>query len=171
MPPDEAPVVRLLRFRLGAARFALAAQDVREVVRAVAIAPLPAAPPVVEGVINHRGTIAAVLDIRRRFSLASVPLRADQHFIVATAAPRTVALRVDEADELVTVAADLIEPAQRAAPDAKHVAGIARLPDGVLVIHDLATFLAHDEAVQLDAALDATHVPAAAGAPASGRGP
>ena len=69
-----------------------------------------------------------------------------------------MALRVDRAIELVGVDEDAIESAARVAPGAEYVAGIAKLPDGVLVIHDLERFLSLDEARDLDAAL--TRVPA-----------
>ena len=121
--------LEMLAFRLADRRFALRVSDVREIVRAVAIAPLPKAPAIVEGVVNYRGTIVPVLDVRARFGLAAEPLHPNQHFILAHAGPRLVALRVDQADALVEVERHLVEPAA-VAPGAEYVAGIARLPDG-----------------------------------------
>jgi purine-binding chemotaxis protein CheW len=71
-PPASAESARspereLLIFEIGASRFGLPSADVREVLRAVTIVPLPGAPPIVEGLINVRGRIVPVLDIRRRF--------------------------------------------------------------------------------------------------------
>ncbi len=145
----------LLVFTLGDARFGLGAMSVREVVRAVAIAPLPKAPAIVEGVINYRGTIVPVLDIRQRFRLAPAPVDPSQHFIVAQAGPRLVALRVDQAAELVSVSETMIHPPAAAVPGTAHVAGIAQLPDGLLVIHDLEGFLALEESKQLERAVHA----------------
>jgi purine-binding chemotaxis protein CheW len=99
-----------------------------------------------------------VLDIRGRFGLPSTPLAPEQHLLIAQAGTRLVALRVDRAIELVGVDEDAIESAARVAPGAEYVAGIAKLPDGVLVIHDLERFLSLDEARDLDAAV--TRVPA-----------
>ena len=152
--------VTLLVFTLGDARFGLAAMLIREVVRAVAIAPLPKAPAIAEGVINYRGTIVPVLDIRQRFRLAPAPLHPDQHFIVAQAGPRLVALRVDRATELLGISPSAIAPATAVVPGAEYTAGIARLADGLLVIHDLERFLALDEAKRLDSALGGTAEPA-----------
>lgn len=145
--------VTLLVFTLGDARFGLGIPFVREVVRAVAIAPLPKGPAIAEGVINYRGTIVPVLDVRQRFHLSPAPLHPDQHFIVAQAGPRLVALRVDRATELLGVNPSAIAPATAVLPGVEHTAGVARLPDGLLVIHDLERFLALDEATQLDEAL------------------
>jgi purine-binding chemotaxis protein CheW len=147
------PVQQLLTFEVGASRFATPAGVVREVVRAVAITALPKAPPIVEGIINFRGTLVPVLDIRQRFRLPAVPVAPEQHLIIAQAGNRLVALRVDRALDLVAVDADAIESAARVAPGTEYVAGIAKLADGLLVIHNLESFLSFEEAVQVDAAV------------------
>lgn len=151
---EPAPRVALLTFILGDARFALPASCVREVTRAVALTELPKAPPIIEGVINVRGDLAPVLDIRQRFRQPSAPLHPDQHFIVAWAGQRLVVLRVDRVTDLVEVDESAIEPVSHAAPGTEHVRGVAKLADGLLIIQDLETFLALDEGHQVDRALD-----------------
>ena len=142
-----------LVFTLETRRFAVRARYVREVVRAVAISALPAAPPVMEGVVNYRGRVVPVLDIRARFGLPPVPLHPKQHFIVAEAGPRLVVLRVDHAAELLEVPDAVVETAGDAAPGARLTEGFVRLPDGLVVIHDLERFLSLDEGEQVDAAV------------------
>ena len=149
----------LLVFALGEHRFALAASSVVEVVRVVAAAALPGAPAIVEGVINARGTLVPVLDIRARFGLRPAAIDADQHLILARAGARLVALRVDRALELMSVPAEAIEPTERVAPGVPLVKGCARLADGLLVIHDLDRFLSLDEGTALDAAFSAAGAP------------
>ncbi len=144
---------QFLTFEVADRRLGLSAKALREVVRAVAIAALPKAPPIVEGVINLRGTLVPVLDVRRRFGLPPAPVTPEQHLLIAHAGERLVALRVDRALELVGVDEHAIESAASVAPGAEYVAGIAKLPDGLLVIHDLETFLSLDEARQLDVAV------------------
>jgi purine-binding chemotaxis protein CheW len=143
----------LLTFALGDQRFALPSSAVTEIVRLVAAARLPGAPDIVEGVVNLRGRLVPVLDVRARFGVPPAEPDPDQHLIVARAGLRLVALRVDRALELVSVAADAIEPTARVAPGVPLVKGCARLADGVLVIHDLERFLSLDAGVRLDAAL------------------
>lgn len=147
--------MQLLIVRLSNSRFAFRAADVREIVRAVAISPLPAAGSVVEGAINVRGQVIPVLDLRARFGLASVALAVEQHLVIVTAQSRDVAFRVDEAEDLVEVADADIASAGALTPTARHVAGVAALPDGAVVIADLATFLSRWESEALDAALAA----------------
>lgn len=143
----------LLTFALEGQVLALPVGTVAETVRAVAVTPLPTAPPIVEGVINVRGRVVPVLDIRQRLGLPSRALDPNQHFIIATAGPRLVALRVDHALDVVTVSAEAIASAALV-PVAPHVVGIATLADGLAVIHDLDRFLALDEARLMDAALE-----------------
>src|SRR5712691_11661313 len=144
---------QFLAFEVGGRRLGLSAGVLREVLRAVAIAALPKAPPIVEGVINLRGTLVPVLDIRQRFGLPPTPLAPEQHLLIAQADGRLVALRVDRALALVGVDESAIEAAAGVAPGVEHVAGIAKLADGLLVIHDLERFLSLDEARQVDAAV------------------
>jgi purine-binding chemotaxis protein CheW len=62
-------------------------------------------------------------------------------------------MRVDRALDLVRVASDQIQAAEQLSSNLRHVAGVARLADGLVVIHDLAAFLSRAEADQLAAAM------------------
>ena len=82
-------------------RFAALLPDVVEILRAAAISRLPEAPPVIEGIINLRGVVIPVLDIRTRFDLPERAVEpADQLLIVRTG-DRVAALRVDRTIDLV----------------------------------------------------------------------
>lgn len=146
-------LVDLLLFEVGGHRYALPAADVREVVRAVAIAPLPGGPPIVEGIIDVRGRIVPVLDIRGRFRLAAKPLEPADHFILATCGAGLVALRVDVVTDFTQVGRAAIEDARAVLPCSEHVAGVAKLPGGLVLIHDLKTFLSQGESAALATAL------------------
>jgi purine-binding chemotaxis protein CheW len=147
------PDLDIVVFEAGGQRYGLPAADVREVLRAAALTPLPGAPAVIEGVLNVRGAIVTVLDLRARFRLPPKVLEPSDHLIVATAGPRVVALRADRALGLVRLAADLVEDPRRLVPGTEYVAGVAPVEDGLLLIHDLRTFLSASEAATLDDAL------------------
>lgn len=143
----------LLIFELGNQRYALPASDVRELLRAVTLTPLPRAPAVVEGVINVRGVLVPVLDIRARFRVPPKPLQPTDHLIVAHAGGRLVALRVDRALELARLEPAAVERAEAVVPGVAYVAQMAKFPDGLVLVHDLNTFLSHTEADALTEAL------------------
>jgi purine-binding chemotaxis protein CheW len=136
-------------------RCALPLVDVLEVLRAVALTPLPTAPPIVEGVIDVRGEVVPVLDIRRRLGLPPAPVSSAQRLVLATAAGRTVALRVDAIEWITRLAAtDIAEP-DRIAHGIGWLAGVGRVADALVLVHDLGTFLRQAEAEALDDALTA----------------
>jgi purine-binding chemotaxis protein CheW len=145
----------LVVFEIDGRRYALPAADVREVVRAVTVSPLPGAPPIVEGLINVRGVLVPVLDLRARFRLPAKHPSHTDHLLLASAGTRLVAIRADRALDLVHVDPADVENPTAIVPDAHRVRGVAKLADGLVLIHDLRTFLKDTEAVALDDALAA----------------
>ena len=127
------------------------------------VTPLPQAPPVVEGVIDVRGSVVPVLDLRARLGAERRPAVPGDRLVLASLKERLVALRVDHVEELVDVPSLELQGAADLAPDGSAV-GVARLEDGLLVVHDLGRFLAADEVIQLDRALAAAQ-PVHGGAP------
>jgi purine-binding chemotaxis protein CheW len=146
--------VQLLAFEVCGRQLSLPVDSVETVLRAVAIAPLPHAPPFVEGIINLRGRVIPVVELRRRFGLPSVPLAPEHHFVVARTSRRLLALRVDQVHTVITVGGDALESAQRVVPGARHTAGIVRLSDGVIILQDLEALLSSEDEHRLDHALE-----------------
>jgi purine-binding chemotaxis protein CheW len=142
-----------LIFEVGGRRFGLPAAEVQEIVRAVAVVLLPGAPVGVEGVINVRGRVVPVLDLRQRFGLPAKPLEHTDHLVIARVAGRLAALRVDRTIDLVRLTdSDMDELAGFACG----VGGrrVARLPEDMVLIHDdLSAFLSPGETAALDEAL------------------
>ncbi|HEX4384900.1 MAG TPA: chemotaxis protein CheW [Myxococcales bacterium] len=162
MPGSEPRIANLLTFDLEGQRSAVLATDVLEVQRAVAMTVLPRGPPLVEGVIDLRGKLVPVLDIRARLGLRAHSLALSDQFVIVRvsrggtgqeAGSRVVAIRVDRALELVPVPMSMLED-PRTVAGAAEVAGAAKLPDGLLLIHDLRRFLSLEEELRLDRALE-----------------
>jgi purine-binding chemotaxis protein CheW len=156
---DATAPAMFLEFAIGPMRLGVDASTVREVVRAVAIAPLPKAPPIIEGAINYRGIAVAVFDVRQRFGIPPVSLSPEHHFVIVESGGRTVAIRTDRAVGLVAVSPESLDYGVGALVGNDHASAIATTDDGLLVIHDVARFLSLDEAAQLDAALRDRDVP------------
>lgn len=146
------PVVAVVPFAMDGHRFGLLAKDVREVVRAATPSPLPGAPAIVVGVLNVRGELVPVLDVRSRFGLRPRALVHTDHLLIVLVGGRSAALAVEAADVLVELPAERIEGAPSYS---EHVAGVVKLDEGTLVIYDLAAFLSAGEGEQLEAALGA----------------
>lgn len=144
-----------LLFELEGQRYGLPAERVREIVRMVAISALPGAPDAVEGVVNVRGEIVPVYDLRGRFGLPARAVDPAEHMVLLTSAGRAAAIRVDAAESLETIEDSAFTPVS-ALPDSthtRHVAGVAATADGLLVIRDLDAFLSSSESAALENAL------------------
>src|SRR5437588_10594891 len=96
----------ILVFEVDGRRYGLPASEVQELLRAVAIVPLPLAGPAVEGVVNLRGRVVPVFDLRVRLGLPARAVAPSDHLIVAQSGGRLVALRVDRALDLVQLDAE-----------------------------------------------------------------
>lgn len=146
----------LLVFTLDDWCCALELSIVERVYRAVAVTPLPDAPDIVLGVINVRGVVLPVVDIRRRFCLPEKNLTPDDQLIVVHSSGRLVVLVVDSVTEVIDCAEQDITSASAIVPDMEYVEGVARLKDGMILIHDLARFLSLEEKTALENALRST---------------
>ncbi len=146
--------MNILLVQVRGSRFGIPVDNVIELIRAVAVSPLPGAPPVVSGVINVRGSLTPVIDPAVRFGHPEIPIKPTDNFVLVALPSRTVALRVDSADDLTTIDDAGISDAQSLSASARHLAGVATMPDGLVVIYDPATFLAEAEDAALSEALD-----------------
>jgi purine-binding chemotaxis protein CheW len=151
----ESKPLEVLVFEIAGRRYGVPAADVREIVAVVTIVPLPRAPAVIEGIINLRGRIVPVLDIRTRFRLPAKPAEHTDHLVVARVGERLVALRVDRATDLVGLDAADVEDARGVVPGVEYVSWVAKRAEDLVLIHDLHTFLSRAEADALDEALPA----------------
>lgn len=145
--------LRLVAFSLNGERYGIDLAAADRVLPMVAISPLPGAPEVVLGAINVHGDVIPVLDVRRRLGLPAEELGPSARLLVARTGRRIVALPADDVAGVVDVAANSVVPPESVQPGMEHVAGVAALSDGLLLIHDLETFFSSDEERQLVEAL------------------
>lgn len=143
----------LVVFSIDEQLFALHLRAVKRTIRAVEVTPLPHAPEVILGIINVQGSILSVFNTRKRFHLPEREIALNDQFILAASSRRDVALVADavkdvvEAQELDVIRAEKILPAM------EYVEGVVKLENGLLLIHDLDTFLSLDEGKLFDEAV------------------
>lgn len=143
----------LLVFALDALRFALPLACVERVIHAVAITPLPNAPEVILGVINMGGRLVPVADIRKRFRLPARDIALGDHLVIARTPRRPLALVADAVHGVMPWSAQDSMALEKLVPGLEYVRGIAKTPDGLVLIHDLDRFLALDEEAALRQAM------------------
>ncbi len=140
-------------FWLDDQRYALPLAAVKRVERAVAVTAVPAAPEAVLGVVNIRGQVVPVFNLRRRFRLPERRLGLTDRLIVARTRHRLVALLADAVQGLLEGPASQIIPAERVLPGLEYLRGVARLQGGMVLIHDLDGFLSLEEERRLEEAM------------------
>ena len=146
--------MQLIVFTLDRQQCALRLDAVDKVVRAVEITPLPQAPQIVDGVVNVRGRIVPVINVRRRFRLPEREIALTDQFIIAHTARRPVGLVVDAVADVADYPEPSIASADSVLPGMEYVEGIVKLQDGLLLIYDLDRFLSLEEEASLPRALE-----------------
>lgn len=117
---------------------------VLEIIRMTEITALPAAPAFVRGMINLRGKIIPVVDLRERFGLPPAPATRDSRIVVIEVGSEDVGIIVDSVSEVRRVPAGAIERAPFApTPEqAAFVEGVANLDGGLIILLNLQAVLA-----------------------------
>jgi purine-binding chemotaxis protein CheW len=141
-------------FILDAQRYALHLSTVDRVVRSVHITPLSKAPDIVLGIVNLQGRVIPVINLRRRFRLPERGIALSDQLIVAHTSRRPVALVADAVTEVVECSEQSLIAAQSILPAVDYLEGVVKLRDGLILVHDLDTFLSLEEEDSLDRALE-----------------
>src|SRR5258708_16698601 len=102
---------QVVGFQVGRETDGITMRGLQEIVRVPEITAVPDAPAYMEGVINLRGKIVSVLDLRKRFGKSATALHRRSRILVVEHKGRLAGMIVDEASEVLKIAATDIEPA------------------------------------------------------------
>jgi purine-binding chemotaxis protein CheW len=150
----DATYCSLVVFTLdGTQAFAVQRDAVTRVVRAVAVRPLPQAPPVVLGVINASGNVIAVVSLRRRLGLPERDIEPSDQILLVRTPRRELGLLVDHVTGVMEIPESDCISGEAIVPGLEHVRGVAKLDGDVVYIHDIDACLSLEEEALLDQAL------------------
>lgn len=144
---------QIVVFSLDEQLFALPLNAVVKVIHAIEIRHLPGVPEIIIGVINIKGQIIPVVDIRKRLEMLSREIDLNDRLIIANTGKRNVAIMVDSVTGIIDLEPQQLELAKRSVSFAEHISGVAKVDDGMILIYNLASFLSLDEEKDLDLAL------------------
>lgn len=132
-----------LSFRVGTEEFAVDILRTLEIRGYDGVTSLPGLPPSIKGIINLRGVIVPVVDLRIRFGTTSPVYDSTTALIVVSLESRTVALVVDSVSEVVALTEDQIRPAPQmgALLETRFIAGLASVGTRMVILLDLAVLL------------------------------
>lgn len=166
------PQVQLVTFRVGGEEFGLDVFQVHEILRFQEPTPMPKAPAFVEGVLDVRGTLVPVVDLRKRFEVHDLRYDDDTRIVLVDFQGERLGLVVDEVSEVMRVPETAVSPPPQYVKGlaAEFIRGIVRLEGRMVVLMDLDRILSSQERMQLLFAAGGDDEPAGTGAQKGARG-
>ncbi len=135
----ESDLLQLVTFEVGSEEFAIPILSVQEINRMMQITRVPQSPDFVEGVINLRGKIIPVVDLRRRFGLPASESHGDNRIIVVEIHGRVIGFTVDRVNEVLRISPGIVEPppSMVCGLESEYVQGVGKLEDRLLILLEL----------------------------------
>lgn len=146
---------KLLTFSLGSEGYGISILKIKEIIGMMDITPIPKTPDFIKGVINLRGRIIPVMDLRCKFGMEENEYNERTCIIVAEVSmngiQKLLGVVVDMVSEVVTVADDQIEPPPEYGSNLEHgaILGIGKIKDRVVIILDIDEVFQCEELVKL----------------------
>jgi purine-binding chemotaxis protein CheW len=144
---------QLVIFELADEHYGVDIAAVESIIKMESITVVPQSPSFVEGVINLRGSILPVVDLRKRFKLTATATSNDSRIVVVSIGGLKVGMVVDAVSEVLRVSEDAIEPPPPMVTniDSAFITGIAKVDDKLVITLDLDRVLSSHEKADLSA--------------------
>jgi purine-binding chemotaxis protein CheW len=144
---------QLIEFRVGAEHFGVDLVRVKEIIRSREMTRLPRAPRFVKGVINLRGDLVPIVDLRDKLGLEAAADSDATRVIVVDVGGSLVGMVVDGADHVVRFPTDRIGPPPAIVGDAatEYIEGVGKLDDRLVILVNIDRILSAEERGELDA--------------------
>jgi purine-binding chemotaxis protein CheW len=154
--------LQLVGIRVGRETFGLPISLVREIVRVPEITSVPNAPDYVEGVINLRGRIIPVVDLRKRFREKVTEPNKKNRIVVVELESRRIGLIVNSASEVLKIAPSEIEAPHEVFQEGElnYITGVGKMKGRLVILLDLNKILQRGELRRLDDFAESAAVPA-----------
>lgn len=150
---ETSEILQLVGFKIGDEEYAVDILMVQEIIRMMQVTKVPNAPDFVDGVINLRGRIIPVIDLRTKLGLKRKDVDKDKRIIVVEVSGKTVGFIVDAVTEVLRIPSSITEPP----PDiitsvrSEFIKAVGKLEDRLLILIDLEKILSSDEKAELNA--------------------
>ncbi len=144
-------LLQLVSFKVGEAEFGVDILRVQEINKMMELTVVPNSPNFVEGVVNLRGRIIPVINLRSRLGLDVKEYDAETRIIVVDLNDKTIGFIVDEVKEVLRIPKSITEPPPEivSGVDSEYITAIGKLEDRLLILLDLTKVLSNKEHEQL----------------------
>lgn len=135
--------VQLVVFKLDKEEYAVSILQVQEIKRMTDITRVPHAPDYISGVINLRGSVLPVIDLKKRLNLALADYNDNTRIIIVKVDDLSVGIIVDAVSEVLTIAQDSIEPAQSVVGgvSTEYLSGVGKLNNRLIILLNLEVLI------------------------------
>ncbi|MDA3859846.1 MAG: chemotaxis protein CheW [Melioribacteraceae bacterium] len=144
----DSSIIQLVGFKLATGEYGVDILKVQEIHRMLAITDVPNSPEFIEGVVNLRGRIIPVIDLRIRLNLPKIKHDNNTRIIVVDLEGKTVGFVVDEVSEVLRIPSNVTEPPPDlvvSGVDSGYISSVAKLEDRLLILLDLKKVLTFEE--------------------------
>jgi purine-binding chemotaxis protein CheW len=148
--------LQVVGFRVGNETYGVRIAAVREIVRVPEITSVPNAPEIIEGVINLRGKIIPVMDLRKRFGLSEIVTDKKNRILVVDLENKLLGLIVNSASEVLKISPSDIEAPGTvfAEGESGYVTGVGKLKGRLIILLDINKLLHRPEFKRLEEAAE-----------------
>jgi purine-binding chemotaxis protein CheW len=159
--------MQLVVFNMGKEQYGVSIGDVQEIVRLPEVTEIPDAPPFLAGVINLRGRVIPVVDLRRRLRMPGKEKTKSTRVLVThheESSVGLVGLLVDSVSEVRRIQSDTIEepPEMVSAVGIEYITGVAKVNERLIILLDLKRVLSVEDMKRVDISLEGAGEPRAA---------
>jgi purine-binding chemotaxis protein CheW len=150
--------IQVVSFKLGSEEYGVDIAQVQEINRMVAVTHVPRAPVFMEGVINLRGQLIPIIDLRTRFGMPRAEHTKNTRIVVTEIGSKRVGMVVDSVSEVLRLPVDQIEaaPDMITGVDTEYIRGVGKIEERLIILLDLAKIITGSEKRELEADTEAT---------------
>jgi purine-binding chemotaxis protein CheW len=144
---SEVRILQLVTFKLGSEEFGVDILKVQEIIKMMNVTKIPNAPVFIEGVINLRGKIIPIVDLRKRLGFEDREFDKSTRIIVVELDGLVLGFIVDSVSEVLRIPEDTIEPppSMVAGIESEYIEGVGKLDDRLLILLELKKIFSSPE--------------------------
>ncbi len=146
-------ILQLVSFKIGKEEFGVDILKVQEIIRMMKITRVPNSPEYVDGVVNLRGKVIPVVDLRKRLGMEIKERDKNTRIIVVELENKTIGFIVDEVNEVLRIPRNITEapPKMVSGIDSEYITAVGKLEDRLLILLDLEKVFTNEEHAELEA--------------------
>ena len=144
--------IQVVSFHLGSEEYGVDISQVQEIIRMVEITHVPRAPRFMEGVINLRGQLIPIIDLRTRFAMPRADQTKSTRIVVTEIGNKKVGIIVDSVSEVINIPIEQVEdaPDMIAGVGTEYIQGVGKVGERLIILLDLTMVITGEEKAQLE---------------------